>query len=136
MQAARRWRKRLGGGMRQSGVLAAAGLVALDTMVERLSEDHRTARLLAGGLAELPGCSVDLDRVETNIVRMTIDWPADRFVEECRGRGVLCFATSPRGLRLVTHHGVSAEDVGVALGAIGDVAVQLSELSASRTKIA
>jgi threonine aldolase len=84
---ARRWRKRLGGGMRQTGVLAAAGLVALDTMVDRLAEDHANARTLAEGLAELPGVSCDLSRVQTNLVYFDLAKPtAAEFVEACRGQ--------------------------------------------------
>jgi len=68
VEKARRWRKRLGGGWRQAGVMAAAGLWALENMVDRLDEDHRNARTLAEGWAELDGIDIDLSRVETNIV--------------------------------------------------------------------
>jgi threonine aldolase len=64
---ARRKRKMLGGGMRQAGVLAAAGIVALEKMIDRLAEDHANARHLAEGLADMPGVAIDLDRVQTNI---------------------------------------------------------------------
>src|SRR5213078_5276264 len=73
VEEARRWRKRLGGGMRQVGVLAAAGLIALDRMVDRLAEDHSNARTLAEGLAELPGVRCDLDRVQTNLVYFDVE---------------------------------------------------------------
>src|SRR5439155_13006079 len=72
---ARRMRKLLGGGMRQVGVLAAAGLIALDRMVDRLAEDHQNARRLAEGLQGLPGLRVDLSRVQTNIVIFHVDRP-------------------------------------------------------------
>jgi threonine aldolase len=68
VEQARRWRKRLGGAMRQAGVIAATGLIALRTMVDRLAEDHANARTLAEGLAELPGVRCDLSRVQTNLV--------------------------------------------------------------------
>ena len=113
---ARRWRKRLGGAMRQTGVLAAAGLVALDTMVDRLAEDHANARTLAEGLAELPGVSCDLSRVQTNLVYFEVaKFSGARFQEECRTRGLLCEALDPQRVRFVTHNGITAADVQAAL---------------------
>jgi threonine aldolase len=113
--AAKRWRKRLGGGMRQVGVLAAAGLVALDTMVDRLAEDHANARTLAEGLAELPGIECDLSRVQTNLVFFGVtSMPVDAFVDECAKRGVLS-ETSGKRVRFVTHFGIDSEDVQTAL---------------------
>lgn len=113
---ARRWRKRLGGGMRQTGVLAAAGLVALDTMVVRLAEDHANARTLAEGLAELPGVTCDLSRVQTNIVYFDVaGMNAARFEDECRRRDLLGGATGAHRVRFVTHHGIVAADIQDAL---------------------
>ena len=84
IEEAKRWRKRLGGGMRQVGVLAAAGLYALDHMVDRLAEDHANARTLAEGLAELPGVRCDLSRVQTNLVYFDLEkMPATVFNDEC-----------------------------------------------------
>src|SRR5882672_10824823 len=109
---ARRWRKRLGGGMRQVGVLAAAGLIALDHMVDRLAEDHSNAHTLAEGLAELPGVGCDLSRVQTNLVFFDLDHirGAD-FEEECRQRGLLGGATGSNRVRFVTHYGITVEDI-------------------------
>ncbi len=119
---ARRWRKRLGGGMRQVGVLAAAGLVALDRMVDRLADDHANARTLAEGLAELPGVRCDLSRVQTNLVYFDLaGMPAASFVAECARRGLLGDSSGPRRVRLVTHHGVEASDVQSALKICEDV---------------
>jgi threonine aldolase len=116
VEEARRWRKRLGGGMRQVGVLAAAGLIALDRMVDRLAEDHAHARTLAEGLAELPGVRCDLARVQTNLVFFDLDeMPADRFVDECAQRGLLSASTGPRRVRFVTHYGIEAEHIQDAL---------------------
>jgi len=113
---ARRWRKRLGGGMRQTGVLAAAGLVALESMVDRLAEDHANARTLAEGLAELPGVSCDLSRVQTNLVYFDLErMGVDEFTDECRRRGLLSAPGGPRSMRFVTHYGVDAPDVQAAL---------------------
>jgi threonine aldolase len=113
---ARRWRKRLGGGMRQTGVLAAAGLLALDSMVDRLAEDHANARTLAEGLAELPGVTCDLSRVQTNLVyfEVTKITPA-AFEHGCRGRGLLGEAVGHHRVRFVTHIGITGADVQSAL---------------------
>ncbi|TMC53461.1 MAG: hypothetical protein E6J20_07290 [Chloroflexi bacterium] len=112
VEEAVRWRKRLGGGMRQVGVLAAAGLIALDHMVDRLAEDHANARTLAEGLAELPGVTCDLRRVQTNLVFFDLQrMPAAMFTDECAKRGMLGAATAPQRMRFVTHYGIDAEDV-------------------------
>jgi threonine aldolase len=113
---ARRWRKMLGGGWRQAGVMAAAGLVALDTMVDRLAEDHENARTLAEGLAELPGVDCDLTRVQTDIVffRLRGVSSAD-FLAACAKLGLRGGATGPDLVRFVTHHGVTAADIKQAL---------------------
>ena len=114
--AARRWRKRLGGGMRQVGVLAAAGLIALDKMVDRLAEDHANARTLAEGLAQLPGVRCDLARVQTNLVYFDLErMSPEDFTEECSKRGVAGAPAGPRSIRFVTHYGIDAEDIQTAL---------------------
>ena len=119
---ARRWRKRLGGGMRQAGVLAAAGVVALDTMVDRLAEDHANARTLAEGLAELPGVTCDLSRVETNLVYIDLaDMTGQEFEDECKKRDLLGGATAEHRVRFVTHHGITAQDVQDALKVCSEV---------------
>jgi len=116
VEQAKRWRKRLGGGMRQVGVLAAAGLIALDSMVDRLAEDHANARTLAEGLAELPGVTCDVSRVQTNLVYFDLARiRSDAFVEECRKRGVLSDSAGTRRMRFVTHFGVDAADVQTTL---------------------
>jgi len=110
------WRKRLGGGMRQVGVLAAAGLIALDQMVDRLAEDHANARTLAEGLAELPGVRCDLSRVQTNLVYFDLErMAAPAFTDECAKRGLLGDWSGPKRMRFVTHYGIGAEDVQSAL---------------------
>ena len=116
VEEAKRWRKRLGGGMRQVGVLAAAGLIALDKMVDRLAEDHANARTLAEGLSELPGNKCDLRRVQTNLVYFDVDkMPAQAFLDECAKRGVVSEPTGPHTIRFVTHYGIDAEDIQSAL---------------------
>jgi threonine aldolase len=120
IERARRARKMLGGGMRQAGVLAAAGLVALDQMVERLADDHRNARRLAEGLQDLPGIDIDLGRVETNMVFGDCRPPltAREFIERCKEVGVLLDHASTYRWRMVTHRGVSAGDIDAAISAV------------------
>lgn len=113
---ARRVRKVLGGGMRQAGVLAAAGLVALEQMVDRLAEDHTHAQLLAQGLATIPGIHVRPERVKTNIVffDLTDDVPlsAEQVVTRLRETaGVWLGADGPRRFRAVTHYWVGRPEV-------------------------
>jgi threonine aldolase len=126
---ARRWRKMVGGGWREAGMLAAAGLWALENSVDRLAEDHTNARTLAEGMAEMDGLSVDLDRVQTNIVycRPTA-MPAADFVERCAGRGLLGFDNSHGRVRFVTHLGVEAADIQYALEVCAGVLAQPAAL--------
>ena len=120
---ARRNRKLLGGGMRQVGVLAAAGIVALETMVERLAEDHRNARVLAEGLAGLPGLVVDRDSVQTNMVYAdTAPGAAEEFVAGLRAAGVLINAVGPSRVRFVTHKDVDRAGIDRALTVAREVA--------------
>ncbi len=117
IEEARRARKLLGGGMRQAGVLAAAGLVALDTLVPRLADDHANARLLAEALGR--GKGVRVAPVETNIVVATLEGrTAPDVVAALRQEGVLASAMDARTLRLVTHRDVSREDCERAAAAI------------------
>jgi len=119
---ARRWRKRLGGGMRQAGVLAAAGVVALETMVDRLAEDHANARTLADGLAELPGITCDLSRVETNLVYFDLKKMTGlEFEDECRKLDLLGGATAEHTVRFVTHEGITSQDIQSALKVCSDI---------------
>jgi threonine aldolase len=120
IERSRRMRKMLGGGMRQAGVLAAAGLCALDEMVERLAEDHRNARRLAEGLQGLPGITIDLERVETNMVFGDCQPPltAPAFIDRCREAGVLLDQASLHRWRMVTHRGVAADDVDYAIATV------------------
>jgi threonine aldolase len=112
MAKARIFRKSLGGGMRQAGVLAAAGLIALEEMPKRLHEDHANARLLAEALANVEGVEVDPDTVETNIVifRLTSAVTPAELVSRLKARGVLVSSVGPQLVRLVTHRDVSRGD--------------------------
>jgi threonine aldolase len=111
VEDARRFRKRWGGGMRQSGILAAAALYALAHHRERLPVDHDNARAFAAALGGARGAHVDLGSVETNIVNVDVDAPADAAAAEARSRGLAINASGPRRLRAVTHLDVSRDDV-------------------------
>jgi threonine aldolase len=124
IQRARRVRKMLGGGMRQAGIIAAAGIVALERMVDRLAEDHANARRLAEGLATLPGIRVDLATVQTNIVILRVDrGPAatEDLVRGCAARKVKVHAMGPSAIRCVTHKDVDADDITRALDAFREL---------------
>jgi threonine aldolase len=124
---ARRWRKLLGGGMRQAGVIAAAGVVALQSMIDRLADDHANARALAEGLAAVPGLTLDLATVQTNIVILHTAGPAGAaraadLVRGCAERKVKVHAIGPTGIRCVTHKDVDADDVTRAIQAFREIA--------------
>ena len=120
---ARRMRKILGGGMRQAGVIAAPGIVALKQMVARLDEDHRNAKILADGLKDLPGVSLDQPRVETNIVifKVASAKKAGQFVDALEARGVLVSDFGAGRLRVVTHYGLGEAECVEAVKVIKDV---------------
>jgi len=114
-------RRMLGGGMRQVGVLAAAGLVALEKMTARLHEDHANAQLLARGLAEIHGIKIDPERVQTNIIVFDVGESGQTpsvLVTELKRLGVLANAINSREVRMVTHKDVSRGDCEEALGVI------------------
>lgn len=116
---ARRWRKVLGGGMRQAGILAAAGIVALTTQVERLAEDHANARLLAEGLAEIEELGLDPTIVQTNMVFLSLEKErAALLAAHLRERGILVAGRDV--LRLVTHLDVTADDIATVVRACKD----------------
>ena len=121
---ARRARKILGGGMRQAGVLAAAGIVALNEMVDRLADDHANARKLAEGLAQMPGVLVDPEQIRTNIVYFEVD-RQDMTVEEVVKRldesGARMLPVGPGRIRAVTHYHISSEDIDYVLGVFAKV---------------
>lgn len=120
VRRARRQRKVLGGGMRQAGVLAAAGIVALETMIDRLAQDHANAYQLAVGLASLPGIVLDLERVMTNLVIFDLSpdtLTARELVDGLALRGVKLGAIGERRLRAITHYGIEADDIEQVLAA-------------------
>jgi threonine aldolase len=123
---ARRNRRMVGGTMRQAGVIAAAGIVALEEMVDRLADDHANARYLAQELANIPGVEIEPPLVQTNILfwkHATIDTPV--LAGRLRESGVLCSMVHGR-LRMLTHHGIEREDIDDALEIIREVSASLS----------
>lgn len=121
IQAARRARKLVGGGTRQAGILAAAGIVALETMVERLAEDHANAKYLAEALADLPEIDLDPAHVKTNMVIFGLvlkTMTAGQIVESAKQDGVLLQARGEHSVRAATHYGVTRADIDTAIRVI------------------
>ena len=121
---ARRARKVLGGGMRQAGVLAAAGIVALNEMVDRLADDHANARKLADGLAEIPGLSIDPALIKTDIVYFEVkrdDMTVAELVKRLEDQDVRMLPVGPGRIRAVTHYHITPDDIDYALGAFSKV---------------
>jgi threonine aldolase len=123
IERAHRWRKLFGGGMRQAGILAAAGLYALEHNVERLAEDHARARTLAEGIDALDGLSVDLDAVQTNMcyIELTGVQSGQEAVAALAERGVDVLDLGPTMLRAVTHLHVDDDDIEHAIAAFADL---------------
>ena len=118
---ARKWRKMVGGGMRQAGILAAAGLVALDTMIERLAEDHANARRLAEGLANIDGLEVDPESIQSNIVIFQVDpsvATAQELITALDRQGVKMGSPGKGSIRMVTHRHITGGDVEEALSRV------------------
>ncbi len=124
IQEARYWRKRLGGGMRQAGILAACGIVALETMVERLAEDHARARRLAEACADLPG--LDPLPVPTNMLIVRTTAPAPQWQDRLEAKGVRCFWIAPDRVRFVTHKDVGDAEIDFAIAQLRAVASELA----------
>ncbi len=124
MAESRIWRKRFGGGMRQAGILAAAGLFALDNNIDRLADDHARARRAAEAMAEAAPGSVDLTTVETNIVIVEVavaGWTSSAFVSAALDAGVRTYAVGPGAVRLVWHLDVDDAGTDVAIDVLTDL---------------
>ncbi|MBA7556641.1 L-allo-threonine aldolase [subsurface metagenome] len=124
IQIARKNRKMLGGGMRQAGILAAAGIIALEKMVERLKEDHENARLLGIGLADIIGLKVDLDTVQTNMVYFDLQesgMNTAQFLPKLAKYNILGAPRPPTKVRLVTHYGINKEDIYTTIEVIKEI---------------
>ncbi|MFN7250530.1 MAG: low-specificity L-threonine aldolase [Anaerobacillus sp.] len=120
---ARKWRKRLGGGLRQAGILGAAGIIALTEMVERLSEDHANAKILANGLNQHPKLSV-INHVDTNIVLIDISKTAidsSTFIEKLKQENILAVSFGPTTVRFTTHYDVKRDEIEQAIDIISKI---------------
>ena len=118
---ARVYRKSLGGGMRQAGILAAAGLIALEKHTQRLKEDHDNARFLAEGLSQIPGIKIDPKKVATNILVFDISGTgmnSSDFTQRLAKRQVICGGVTPETVRMVTHMDVDRAGCASALEAV------------------
>ncbi len=123
----------LGGGLRQAGILAAAGLYALDHNIERLSNDHANAQRLSEGIENAEGVKLDTKTVPTNMVYVTTTAPAAQFVMELYDRHkIRCGAFSANRIRFVTHLDVDSQDVDRAIEAICEVGARLTQPAAQR----
>lgn len=126
IEEAGRWRKILGAGMRQVGVVAAAGIVALDSMIDRMADDHANAKKLAEGLADLDGVVLDPSEIMTNIVRFGVpDGSGDRIAGLLKEQGVYING-GDSDLRMVTHYGIDSEDIDFTLLAMKNVMGQVA----------
>ncbi len=120
IEKARKIRKVLGGGMRQAGIIAAPGIIALEKMIDRLKIDHENAKLLGEKLLKINGIKLDLKNVQTNMVTFDLDSSinCDSFLLKLKENGILCLAQAKNRVRLVTHRGIEKEDVEKAVGVI------------------
>lgn len=121
---ARRNRKVLGGGMRQTGIIAGAGIVALDSMTERLKEDHLNARHLAEGISKITGLFIELERIKTNIIYFNLEsrsFTPLEFVKHLEEKGIKLLQTGPSRFRMVTHYGINYMDVEITLKVFKEV---------------
>jgi threonine aldolase len=123
IERARKIRKVLGGGMRQAGIIAAPGIVALEEMVDRLQEDHDNARLLAEELAKIASLDVNLETVQTNIViaEVTSKITAKSLVDKLKEHGVLALTTGKDAVRFVTHYGITRKDILKTMDTIKEI---------------
>jgi len=125
IKKARRIRKHLGGGMRQAGILAAAGIIALESMVERLAEDHTRARYMASGLAKIPSFKLNPVVPATNMIFFdladSIQWSAAQIEKKLAERGVLTHPSGPRRFRLVTHYYIDDLAVDQTVAALREI---------------
>jgi threonine aldolase len=124
---ARRIRKMVGGGMRQAGVIAAAGIVALEQMTDRLADDHKNAHRLAEAIAQIKGLSVDIGKVQTNIIYFEFvskGITAEQFTSQMSKKGILFFSTGPNRFRMVIHYGIGPKDIETTISVLSQTVKQ------------
>jgi threonine aldolase len=128
IEKSRKMRKVLGGGMRQAGIIAAPGIVALENMIDRLEEDHRNARRLAEGISTIDRLQIDLSRVQTNMVCFDVSnlgINADFFISKLKRKNVLALALTEKEVRMVTHKGIKNEHIEESISAIDKISSEL-----------
>jgi threonine aldolase len=128
VERSRKLRKVLGGGMRQAGIIAAPGIVALERMIDRLEEDHRNARRLAEGLAKIKRIQIDLSCVQTNMVCFDISgWEIadDLFLSKLKQKGIFALTLAENKVRMVTHRGIEKEHVEKTIAAIESISKEM-----------
>ncbi len=120
---ARKIRKLLGGQMRQAGIIAASGIIALEKMVDRLKIDHENAKILAEKISKIPGIEINLETVQTNMVifQLTDRVDCNDFLGKLREQGVLAVSTARNKVRFVTHNGIERADVERTASVIGEI---------------
>ncbi len=124
IERARKWRKMVGGGFRQIGIMAAAGLVALEKMTTRLEEDHLNAKKLADGLAQLPYVEIRPEEVKTNIIVFHIDeliMPVERFLDKLNAAGITANSSGGNAIRFVTHKDISTTNIDYILQILQEI---------------
>jgi len=124
IEKARKWRQMLGGGMRQAGIIAAPGIIALEKMIDRLRDDHRNAKILAEKLAKTKGISINLETVQTNIVIFNVrdlGVTSAEFVQKLDEHGVKSLHINEASIRMVTHRGIEKEDIEYTIESIDKV---------------
>jgi len=129
IEKARKIRKVLGGGMRQAGIIAAPGIVALEKMIDRLEEDHKNARRLAEGISKIEGIQIDLNRVQTNIVCYDVSdlgLSAELFVMKLKENGILALPMNEKTVRMVTHRGIETEHIEKSIGVFENIIDKLN----------
>lgn len=128
IEKARKTRKILGGGMRQAGIIAAPGIIALEKMIDRLEEDHKNARLLAEGIAKVDGLAINLGIVQTNMVHFDVGElgiSANQFISELEENGVLALTLAKNKIRMVTHRGIESEHIEKTLSILESIVKEL-----------
>ncbi len=126
IEKAKTWRKRMGGGMRQSGILAACGLVSLRTMIDRLAEDHKRTQIIAKGIDGLPGLKIDWERVQTNMVLVQTAGPSQPWLSALKEKGIWALPPAPDRIRLVLHKDVDDSGVKRTIEAFHDASSTIS----------
>ncbi len=130
IEKARKIRKLLGGGMRQAGIIAAPGIIALEKMIDRLEEDHKNARRLAEGISKIEGIQINLNRVQTNIVCYDVgnlELSAETFVMKLEENGILALPLADKKVRMVTHRGIESEHIEKSIKVIENVIDHLND---------